>query len=282
MRGTIDSAGDLTAFDVLAFNDGANPFNNPFIDRGFERSAAALREIVAAWGFSGFERVADLGSGFAAWAVFLAEVNETIVGYERNAGAVALSRRLAAHFDLGNASFEVADVTALPCADESFDAAWCQGVLHIVDREKALVEARRILRPGAILHIGEYNGAGRVLEKLIEGYRAGGLDDRKTRFALRILKQGSLAPAARGSFAEPERIWAVMARSGFGPDPDRAIEIERGGLAEAQGTLATDFADLPRFVEQFEADPAYAAAIVANPGIAAALPRNLAFNAIRL
>lgn len=282
MRGTIDSAGDLTAFDVLAFNDGVNPFGNPFVEHGFELSTAAMRETVARWGFAGFDRVVDLGSGFGAWAIFLAEVNASVVGYERNAAAVELSRRLAAHFGLANAGFDVGDVTALPCADESFDAAWMQGVLHIVDREKTLTEARRILRPGAILHIGVYNGAGRVLEKLIDGYRIGGLDYRTTRFALRILKQGALFDSGKGNFADPNRIWTVMARFGFAPDPDQAIEIEAQEPAIGPGELIADLSDLPRFAGRFECDPAYAETIVANPEVVRALPRNLAFNAVRL
>lgn len=280
-RGTIDSAGDLTAFDVLAFNDGVNPFGNPFVEHGFELDTAEMRATVAKWGIDGFNRVADLGSGFGAWGIFLAEVNAAVIGYERNAGAVELSRRLASRFDLDNAKFKVGDVAALPCPDESFDAAWCQGVLHIVDRAEALTEAHRILRPGAILHVGVYNGVGRVLEKLVAGYREGGADHRTTRFALRILKQGSLFDSGKGNFADPDTIWTVMARFGFAPDPDRTIEIEGSRAARGSGAAFADLADLPRFVERFENDPAYADAIVANPAITVALPRNLAFNAIR-
>ena len=51
-----------------------------------------------------------------------------------------------------NLIFQQADATALPFADDSFDAVIISNALHIIPNpEKALSEIRRVLRPGGVL-----------------------------------------------------------------------------------------------------------------------------------
>lgn len=51
-----------------------------------------------------------------------------------------------------NLTFEVADATALPYADKSFDVVLIANALHVMPQpEKALSEIDRVLRPGGVL-----------------------------------------------------------------------------------------------------------------------------------
>lgn len=84
--GRIDEVPDLKKMDLLAFNEGVNPFGKDFTGLRFRSDAKRYRSIVEAWGFAGRGDVADLGSGFGQWSMFLAEVNTSVVGYESYGG----------------------------------------------------------------------------------------------------------------------------------------------------------------------------------------------------
>ncbi len=279
--GGIDRVGGIETLDLVAFNDGKNPFGNPFMDNGFREGVAYYRGVIDHWRMHGFGRVADLGSGYARWTLFLAEVNAAVTGFERNAEAVALSRKLAAHFDLSNATFEAADITKLPVEDESFDAVWCYNVLQFVDRGKLFREAHRILAPGGTFVIGVYNGPGRVIEKLFTGFKAGGIANHTAQFALRSLRQGPLFDDGNGTFGSAAHIAEVLDRYGFDLDPTRPVEEEMHRRAVAMPERSALLEALPAFADRFESDPAFAAEMLETPQIAYLLPMNLHLCAIR-
>jgi ubiquinone/menaquinone biosynthesis C-methylase UbiE len=55
-------------------------------------------------------------------------------------------------------SFETGDACSLRFPDGTFDAVYSMGVLHhIEETDKAIEEARRVLRPGGMAHIALYN-----------------------------------------------------------------------------------------------------------------------------
>ncbi len=79
-------------------------------------------------------------SRFGARSVHAVDIDEHMV---------AKAIRRMARFPADRVRVEVADVTALPCADEAYDAVFDFGILHHVpDWQSGVAEIRRVIRPG--------------------------------------------------------------------------------------------------------------------------------------
>lgn len=79
-----------------------------------------------------------------------------VTGVDYAASAIERARANAADKKIGNVSFEVGDIFALPFADDTFDLTHAHQVLqHIVDPVKALREIRRVTKPGGIVALRE-------------------------------------------------------------------------------------------------------------------------------
>ena len=113
--------------------------------------------------------------------------------------------------------FLVGDATSLPYPDHSFDAvAIGFGLRNIVDREAAIEEMRRVLRPGGRLAILEFSPpAGGPLARAYRLYLGGvmpaiaGLIDRSYGDAYRYLS------ASIRAFPSPTALAGELERSGF-------------------------------------------------------------------
>jgi SAM-dependent methyltransferase len=274
-KGRIDQVADLASLDLLQFNDGVNPFvGHDFLKRGFLGGHEYHRKYVKSMRCEGRDAVADIGCGYGRWAMFLAEVNGRVVGFDRNETALTLCRRLAAYFDLDNASFLAGDISKqLDAAAGSFDAVWCHSTLQQIDRGKFFAEARRLLRPGGTLHVGGYNGMARVWQKFFEGYKAGGLSYHTAQYALRSLRNGPFHDG-QANYCDPHVLDEVLSRQGFALDhASIGIEFEEpspfvvpwrvakmmddpAGLAArlaADEALATEFSRYPILATQTSA-----------------------------
>lgn len=76
----------------------------------------------------------------------------TVTAIEPVAAALELARDEAARRAITGIEFAVADVHALPFADDSFDVVHAHQVLqHVADPVRALREMRRVCRPGGIV-----------------------------------------------------------------------------------------------------------------------------------
>jgi SAM-dependent methyltransferase len=94
-------------------------------------------------------RVADIGGGTGNYALALAQEGWDPVVVDRSAEMLARA-------SAKGLATELADAQALPFEDESFDGALMISMLHHVeDRQAALAQARRIVRPaGRVVLLG--------------------------------------------------------------------------------------------------------------------------------
>jgi ubiquinone/menaquinone biosynthesis C-methylase UbiE len=279
-RGRIDEFPDLAALDLLALNGGVNPWGGDLINHGFARGAAAYRSTIETLGFAGRGAVADLGSGWGLWSLFLAEVNTSVTGYESKSGGVELARKLAGMFGLDNVTFETARISRLPAADGAFDGVWLQNTLQVVDRGKVLAESRRVLRPGGLLFVGLYRGLGGVLRQFCHGYVRGGSEDASVRGAILSFRAGPLHDGVK-SYASLEHLDEVLHRHGFRLDHDHPLDSELTGGGAKENPFFHALSDLPAFADRLESDPAFAAEVAAHPDAGQGLLDRVSFCAVK-
>jgi len=105
------------------------------------------------------ERVLELGPGPGAFTVAAAQRAEpggSVVAVDIQPAMIAAVERKVRQAGLTNVETRVAGAYELPLDDESVDRAFLVTVLgEIPDRQRALAELRRVLRPGGILSITE-------------------------------------------------------------------------------------------------------------------------------
>jgi len=98
--------------------------------------------------------VLDVGCGPGTITVDLARIVAPgqVVGLDASEEVVAQARALGTESEAANVRFEVGDIFALHYDDASVDVVHAHQVLqHLVDPVAALVELRRVLRPGGVL-----------------------------------------------------------------------------------------------------------------------------------
>ena len=128
-------------------------------EQAFCRSApwrAFTRRVVLPWALQGLRprgELLEIGAGSGAMAAellgALPDVRMTVTDYDE--AMVAAAGRLLAPVD-DRVTLRQADATALPFAAGRFDVVLSVLMLHhVVDWERALAEAARVLRPGGVL-----------------------------------------------------------------------------------------------------------------------------------
>jgi ubiquinone/menaquinone biosynthesis C-methylase UbiE len=102
---------------------------------------------------------AGCGSGSAARLFASSRTAATVVGVDRNGAYVDYASREAARQGIGNVTFRVADVLALPFDDAAFDIVWSKHLLQWVrERDRALKQFVRVTRPGGRVVCANFDG----------------------------------------------------------------------------------------------------------------------------
>ena len=105
------------------------------------------------------ETVLDIGCGVGVdtlVAARLAGPTGRVVGVDATAEMIARARANLALTGLANVSFEVASAEVLPFPDGEFEVVISNGVFNLlIDKEQALGEARRVLKPGGRLMLAD-------------------------------------------------------------------------------------------------------------------------------
>ncbi len=95
------------------------------------------------------------GCGFGHDALALAHRGAIVTGNDLSPESIDICKARATYLGLANVRFDVAPCETLPYADASFDVLLFYDILHHVDIPAAMAEARRVLKPGGKIIIGE-------------------------------------------------------------------------------------------------------------------------------
>jgi cyclopropane fatty-acyl-phospholipid synthase-like methyltransferase len=116
-------------------------------------------EVAATLDLRAGMRVLDAGCGVGGSSMWLAEnFDVRVVGITVCEKQQAMARQFAAERALTDrVQFQLADFTATPFDDESFDVVWAQeSVCYALDKRDFLAEAHRILRPGGQIVVEDW------------------------------------------------------------------------------------------------------------------------------
>lgn len=105
------------------------------------------------------DAVLDIGCGAGVdslVAAYLVGAGGRVVGLDVTPAMVERARANLSRLSLANLTFQVGEAEALPFPDNDFDAVISNGVFNLtLDKEKALKEAHRVLKPGGRLMLAD-------------------------------------------------------------------------------------------------------------------------------
>ncbi|MFF4604080.1 SAM-dependent methyltransferase [Streptomyces sp. NPDC001339] len=128
------------------------------------------------------QRLLDAGCGQGRPALRLARASGgDVTGITVSAEQVTAATAAAHEAGLvDRVRFELGDVTELPYGDGEFDAVWMmESLMYLGDRQAALREIARVLKPGGVFVLSDYVESAELTEEwrkvLLEGFTVGSL-----------------------------------------------------------------------------------------------------------
>jgi demethylmenaquinone methyltransferase/2-methoxy-6-polyprenyl-1,4-benzoquinol methylase len=196
--------------DIAPVYDRVNTVMTLGADRRWRRAA------VEATGLSSGDSVIDVACGTGKLSTELAErvgPFGRVLGVDLSPGMVELAR--AAHGDLIQVEFRVANALDLPAADDEFDAATIAfGLRNLADFSAGFAELRRVVRPGGLVVCLELSMPrpawwGRTYHALFRRAAPliGGVFQRRSAYAY--------LPESLQGFPQPDQLAATMRRAGL-------------------------------------------------------------------
>jgi ubiquinone/menaquinone biosynthesis C-methylase UbiE len=111
-------------------------------------------------------RVLDCGCGPGSVTLGLAQIVTPgeVIGTDLEQSQLAVGRKTAAAGGIANVRFEAANIYDLPFSDGAFDAVFISAVLgNLADPMRGLKEAHRVLKPGGVIGVKEFDHGGDLL-----------------------------------------------------------------------------------------------------------------------
>lgn len=138
-------------------------FVGPFLDSDFRRKLQSPDKVIKRSGITEGMRILEVGCGSGAFTTFAAKAS----GIKGEVYALDIQPKMLLQLkkklsrpenrDIKNIKLVEGDVHKLPFDDNSFDLVYTVTVLQeLPDRNRALKEIKRVLKPGGILAVTEF------------------------------------------------------------------------------------------------------------------------------
>lgn len=276
----MDRVKNLQSLDLLKdyLDPGVRNYGVNYAENGFKEDCAWYRERLEEFDLYDFKHVVDVGCGFGRWSFFLAEGNKHVTGYDNSEGLINIANNLNRKFGFDNLEFHVADAVNLPLESGSVDAVFLHSVTFRIGRKELFNEVRRILKPGGVVFVGEFNSKGKMIWRLCTGYTRGGFEHHLFKDATEAINNGPLDDGSN-TYATNDSLDQIVGKYGFQIDYKYPI---KDMVVQRNTPVSLDLLnDLPVFLDKFVNDETFRTLAVNNVDtISKVVENNLYFRMI--
>jgi len=125
-----------------------------------EAPSPSADEAIVVFGADAVYSVLVPGCAYGRHCRALARAGFDVTGLDASEVAIGMAQEAVERAQVPNVRFVLGEVTAMPFDDESFDAIYERALLHLLlasEREAAIAEYHRVLRPGGLLYLTDFS-----------------------------------------------------------------------------------------------------------------------------